>query len=78
MRRSCQQFTIESDILNTNTSFPRGTSGPEKLSRLVEDFNRSVRERTALGISDENGMQMVRIALAMAESARNGKAVRID
>lgn len=51
---------------------------PEKLARLVEDFNASVRENTALGISGENGMQMVRIALAMAESASKGKAVQIE
>jgi 1,5-anhydro-D-fructose reductase (1,5-anhydro-D-mannitol-forming) len=73
-----QQLTIESDILDTKMNFRRDTSVPEKLSRLVEDFNRSVRENTALGISGENGMQMVKIALAMAESARNGKAARID
>ncbi len=73
-----QQLIIESDTRSTNTSFLRGTTVPEKLSRLVEDFNRSVHESTQLGICGENGMQMVRIALAMAESATKGKAVAID
>lgn len=73
-----QNLTIESDTRHTKMNFLANTSVPEKLGRLVEDFNKSVVENTALGISGENGMQMVRIALAMAESARQGKAVRID
>jgi predicted dehydrogenase len=73
-----QQLTIESDILDTKMNFLTDISVPEKLGRLVEDFNRCVRENTALGISGENGMQMVKIALAMAESAMQGKAVRVD
>ena len=73
-----QQLTIESDTLDTKMNFLTDTTVPEKLARLVEDFNKCVRESTALGISGENGMQMVRIALAMAESASKGKAVRID
>jgi hypothetical protein len=38
----------------------------------------SVHPPTALRFSGENGMQRVKIALAMAESASKGKAVRID
>jgi predicted dehydrogenase len=73
-----QQLTIESESLDVRMNFLTRISGPAKLVSVVEDFNRSVREHTELQISGENGMQMVRIALAMAESARQRKAVRID
>lgn len=76
--RRDQYLAIESDTSENHTSFLSGASVPEKLARLVEDFNASVRENTALRISGENGMQMVRIALAMAESASKGKAVQIE
>jgi predicted dehydrogenase len=78
-RGGCEQhLTIESDTRSEKKSFLTHTSVPDKLARLVEDFNKSVAENSELGISGENGMQLVRIALAMAESARQRKAVRID
>ncbi|MBI4192179.1 MAG: hypothetical protein HY525_16775 [Betaproteobacteria bacterium] len=46
--------------------------------QLVDDFNRAVAQGAELGISGYNGMQMVKLAIAMQESSRQGKAFRIN
>jgi hypothetical protein len=44
---------------------------------MVEDFSRSILEGYEAQISAANGLQMVKIAVALQRSAREGRAIRI-
>jgi UDP-N-acetylglucosamine 3-dehydrogenase len=70
------ELLVESDAFNTRTTFPVMDS-PELYIRVVDDFNRCILENSKPEISGENGLQMVRIANAVLESSRQGRAVRI-
>jgi predicted dehydrogenase len=56
---------------------PADDTAQGRTARLIEDFNRSIRENTDTIIPGHNGLQMVRIATAMQESSRHGKAVKL-
>jgi 1,5-anhydro-D-fructose reductase (1,5-anhydro-D-mannitol-forming) len=48
-----------------------------RFASMIEDFNSCIREHREPAISGRNGLQMVKIANAVLESSRDGKAVRI-
>jgi 1,5-anhydro-D-fructose reductase (1,5-anhydro-D-mannitol-forming) len=70
------EITVEGDSVDVRMSFPP-SSVQDKMVRLVEDFNQSVAGNTELGVSGYNGLQMVRIATALQDSSRRGRAVEI-
>jgi 1,5-anhydro-D-fructose reductase (1,5-anhydro-D-mannitol-forming) len=72
------EMTIESDTLTTRVEFPGDNSQPAKMARMVEDFIGSIREKTQPELSGRNGLQMVKIALAIQEASRQRRAVRVD
>jgi hypothetical protein len=43
---------------------------------LIEDYTSLIVHKTPFGLAGENGLQMVRIAVAMQEASRTKKAVR--
>jgi predicted dehydrogenase len=72
------QMTFESETINTRIDFPGDNSNSARMARLVEDFAGSVRDRTEPALSGRNGLAMVRIALAIQESSRQRRAVRVE
>ncbi len=69
------ELTFESDR-GGETKRYESSSVADKMKDLVEDFTSHVTRNTSFGPSGANGLQMVRIALAMQESSRTRKAVR--
>lgn len=69
---------MEGDAAGIQVSCPAGDTAQGRTARLIEEFNRSILENTDTVISGHNGLQMVRIANAMLESSRRGKAVRLE
>ena len=71
------ELWVESDTFGSRTTFPE-KDFPEIYLRVVEDFNRCILEDSKPEISGENGLQMVRIANAVLESSRQGRAIRVE
>jgi predicted dehydrogenase len=69
------ELSIEGDGA-AHEVFPLKSSA-DKMGAMVADFSRAVREGAEPAISGENGLQMIRIATALQESSRQGRAVRI-
>ena len=74
-----QEIIIEGDAAGIKVECPADDTAVTRTARLIEDFNKSIVEDTEpVTISAQNGLQMVRIASAMLESSRSGKAVRLE
>jgi predicted dehydrogenase len=72
------ELIVEGNAINTKMGFPvTETSGSDLYVRVVEDFNKCILEKSETEISGHNGLQMIRIANAVLESSRKGKAVRL-
>jgi predicted dehydrogenase len=71
------EIIVESDSFNMKTVFPHDNPLQIKMVRVVEDFNKSVQENSEPLLSGYNGLQMVKIANAILESSRKGKAIEI-
>ena len=72
-----QEVLLEGDAAGLDVRCPPDNTAQDRTARLIEDFNRSIRKNTENAVSAENGLQMVRIANAMLESSRTGRAVRL-
>jgi 1,5-anhydro-D-fructose reductase (1,5-anhydro-D-mannitol-forming) len=74
-----QEIIIEGNAGAIQVSCPPDDTAITRTARLIEDFNRSILEDTQPEtISARNGLQMVKIASAMLDSSRSGKAVRFE
>ncbi|MGE5525206.1 MAG: Gfo/Idh/MocA family protein [Rhodospirillaceae bacterium] len=69
------EMTLETDRGMETMTYPTSTV-VDKMRAIVEDFTSHVTRNTPFSSDAENGLQMVRIALAMQESGRTRKAVR--
>jgi len=69
------ELTLESDARTEKKNYA-SSSVANKMKDLVEDFTAHVTRNTLFALTGENGLQMVRVALAMQESSRSRKAVR--
>lgn len=70
------EFNLESDRATAKQEYPTSHSA-EKMSALVAEFNRAVIEDTEPPVSGENGLQMIRIAVALQQSSRSGTRVKV-
>jgi 1,5-anhydro-D-fructose reductase (1,5-anhydro-D-mannitol-forming) len=71
------ELSVEGDAPALRQEFPLSTSA-DKMLKMVEDFNRAVIEDTEPAVSGHNGLQMIRIAVALQESSRSGRAVKVQ
>lgn len=71
------ELLAEGDSINLRMAFPTNDLLPGNYIRVIEAFNRCIEENTESDISGENGLQMVRIANAILESNRKGKAIKL-
>ena len=69
------ELTLESDE-GAETERYASSSVADKMKDLVEDFTAHVTRGADFALTGENGLQMVRIALALQASARTGRAVK--
>ncbi len=72
------EMLVEGDTLKIQMSFPTADPILGNYIRVVEAFSRSVQNNTEPAISGDNGLQMVRIANAILESSKEGRAVKIE
>ena len=72
-----QEVFLEGDAAGLTVRCPADDTAQGRTARLIEEFNSAILTNTPTVISGENGLQMVRIANAMQESSRTGKAVRL-
>ena len=70
-------MTIETPGAKVSTHFG-DNSQAAKMTRMVVHFSRSVHDGSEPTLSGANGLQMVRIALAVQQSARERRAIVID
>ena len=73
-----REVVVAGNFPEIRTEFPPESAQQINMARLIEDFNQSVLDDTEPPLSGRNGLQMVKIANAMLESGRHGKAVRLD
>ena len=72
------ELLVEGDSLDLRMGIPSDSvNGPELYIGVVDHFNKCIEEDSESLISGLNGMQMVRIANAIQESSRKGKAIKI-
>jgi predicted dehydrogenase len=75
---SQQQLVLEGDDqLSALLDYSTSTSA-QRFGAMIDDFNQCVRDGREPAISGRNGLQMVKIANALLESSRHGRAVRIN
>jgi 1,5-anhydro-D-fructose reductase (1,5-anhydro-D-mannitol-forming) len=73
------ELVVESDATALREDLTVGEVETANFTRLVEDFNRSIRTGSEPGISGSNGLQMTRIVNAVLKSSRDdGKAVAVQ
>jgi predicted dehydrogenase len=72
------EITVESDSFRMHTVFPYDNLMPNKVARVVEAFNKAVEENSEFPLSGYNGLQMVKIANAILESSRQGRAIEVQ
>lgn len=73
-----QEVRVEGDADGIHVQCPPDDTAQARTARLIEDFNRSIRENADTRISGYNGLQMIRIATAMLESSRSGRAIKLE
>jgi 1,5-anhydro-D-fructose reductase (1,5-anhydro-D-mannitol-forming) len=71
-----QEVVVESDAPVVRLPFAQDTP-ITRTTRLIEAFNRSITHNEPTVMSAQNGLQMIRVANAMLESSRHGRAVRL-
>ncbi len=72
------ELLIEGDTFNTNMNFKIDNPVISSVTQNIEGFNKSIEDDTEPPMSSYNGLQMVKIANAILESSRKGKAVKIQ
>lgn len=71
------ELLIDGDSFNLRSAFPTNNPLLFRMTRVIEAFNRWIEDGSDTYISGSNGLQMVKIANAILESSRTGKAVKI-
>ena len=71
-----QEVVIESSAPEVRVPF-RGDTWITRTVPLIEAFNRSITHGEATLVPAQNGLQMIRIANAMHDSSRHGRAVKL-
>lgn len=71
-----QEVVVTSDAGEVHLPFLDDTP-ITRTTRLIDAFNRSITDGTPTHMSARNGLQMIRIANAMLESSRHGRAVKL-
>jgi 1,5-anhydro-D-fructose reductase (1,5-anhydro-D-mannitol-forming) len=72
------QLRVEGDTVNPAMTFASADPEAANYAAAIEDFGRCVREDTEPEGSGYDGLQLCRIACAILESARGGKAVALS
>jgi predicted dehydrogenase len=54
------------------------SNSPQRFTAMIDDFQTSIAAGRDAAIPGHNGLQMVKIANALLESSRHGRAVRIS
>jgi 1,5-anhydro-D-fructose reductase (1,5-anhydro-D-mannitol-forming) len=70
------EVVVTSDAPEVRLPFADGSSITHT-TRLIDAFNRSITHGEPTHMSAQNGLQMIRIAHAMLESSRHGRAVQL-
>jgi 1,5-anhydro-D-fructose reductase (1,5-anhydro-D-mannitol-forming) len=70
------EVVVTTGAAEERTPYPHDTSITHT-TRLIKAFNRSLTHGEATHMSAQNGLQMIRIANAMHESSRHGRAVKL-
>jgi hypothetical protein len=71
------ELLVKGDTLQAKMSFSNDHPTQARSAWVIEAFNKCIQENAALSISGYNGLQMIKVATAILESSRQGKAVRI-
>lgn len=71
-----QEVVVESAAPEVRIAY-RDDTPVTRTTRLIEAFCRSITDGTPTHMSAQNGLQMIRIANAMLESSRSGRAIRV-
>ena len=71
------ELLIDGDSDNLRKDFPTDNPLSLRMTGEIEAYNRWIRDGIEPHISGRNGLQMVKIANAILESSRQGKAVKI-
>jgi len=72
-----QLLSVEGDAAELRQDHSASTS-PQRFAAMFEDFHACITTGRDASISGRNGLQMVKIANALFESSRHGRAVRIS
>jgi predicted dehydrogenase len=71
------EFLMDGEAGEKKVTYERMMTAADHMAKMVEDFSRSILDGYEAQISAANGLQMVRIAVALQRSAREGRAIRI-
>ena len=71
------ELLVEGDSLNVRMTFPTDEPLLARNIRVIEAFNKWIEGDAEPSISGYNGLQMVKVANAILESSRQGKAIKL-
>jgi predicted dehydrogenase len=71
------EFTMDGEAGERKVTYERMMTAADHMAKMVEDFSRSILDGYEAQISAANGLQMVKIAVALQRSAREGRAIRM-
>ncbi len=71
------EFIMDGEAGEKKVTYERMMTAGDHMGKMVEDFTRSILDGYEAQISAANGLQMVKIAVALQQSAREGRAVAI-
>jgi predicted dehydrogenase len=72
------ELLMDGDSVNLRMTFPTDNPVFSRMAGEIEAFNKWILDDIEPSISGRNGFQMVKIANAILESSRHGKAVKIS
>jgi UDP-N-acetyl-2-amino-2-deoxyglucuronate dehydrogenase len=76
--KSSGELVIEGDALNASMNYKVDSMPIYSVQQNIEGFNKAIETNAEPEMSSYNGLQMVKIANAILESSRQGKAVKIE
>lgn len=71
------EMILQNDSCQNKINYPVITQN-NKMCRLVEEFNKHIIKNTKFDTNGYNGLQMIKIANAISESAQKGKRIKLD
>jgi len=71
------ELLVEGESLDMKMNFPTAEPVPALYISVIEAFNKCIAENTEPNISGYDGLQMVKVADAILQSSRQGKAIKI-